>query len=150
MTKVFQPGFFAREDTRTPMRFAIISVVVNVVAAIVLSLLMRQTGIALATSLAAWVNAILLGVTLHRRGLFSLDERCRKRLPRIVASAVLMGAILVAGSWLLRDNYAEKAGFFAAAWGLLLLVAGGILSYFAIAQLTGAMRLGELKSMLKR
>jgi putative peptidoglycan lipid II flippase len=150
MTKVFQPGFFAREDTRTPMRFAIISVVVNVVAAIVLSLLMRQTGIALATSLAAWVNAILLGVTLHRRGLFSLDDRCRKRLPRIVASAVLMGAILVAGSWLLRDNYAEKAGFFAAAWGLLLLVAGGILSYFAIAQLTGAMRLGELKSMLKR
>jgi putative peptidoglycan lipid II flippase len=150
LTKVFQPGFFAREDTRTPMRFAIISVVVNVVAAIVLSLLMRQTGIALATSLAAWVNAILLGVTLHRRGLFSLDERCRKRLPRILASAVLMGALLVAGSWLLRDNYAEKAGFFAAAWGLLALVTGGIVSYFGIAQLTGAMRLGELKSMLKR
>lgn len=150
ITKVFQPGFFAREDTRTPMRFAIISVVVNVVAAIVLSLFLRQTGIALATSLAAWVNAILLGVTLRRRGLFSLDERCRKRLPRIVASAVLMGAILVAGGWLLRDNYTEKAGFIAAAWGLLLLVTGGIVSYFAIAQLTGGMRLGELKSMLKR
>ena len=38
----------------------------------------------------------------------------------------------------------------AAAWGLLLLVTGGGLSYFAIAHLTGAMRLGEMKSMLKR
>lgn len=150
MTKVFQPSFFAREDTRTPMRYAIISVVVNVVASIVLALFLRQTGIALATSLAAWVNAILLGITLRRRGLFSLDERSRKRLPRIVMSAVLMGVILAAGTWLLRDNYAEKAGFTAAAWGLLLLVTGGIGSYFAIAQLTGAMRLGELKSMLKR
>jgi putative peptidoglycan lipid II flippase len=150
MTKVFQPGFFAREDTRTPMRYAIISVVVNVAASIVLALFLHQTGIALATSLAAWVNAILLGITLHRRGLFSLDERSRRRLPRIVISAVLMGVILVAGTWLLRDNYGEKAGFMAAAWGLLLLVTGGIVSYFAIAQLTGAMRLGELKSMLKR
>jgi putative peptidoglycan lipid II flippase len=125
-------------------------VVGHVVASIVLALFLRQIGIALATSLAAWVNAILLGITLRRRGLFSLDERSRKRLPRIVMSAVLMGVILAAGTWLLRDNYAEKAGFTAAAWGLLLLVTGGIGSYFAIAQLTGAMRLGELKSMLKR
>ena len=150
MTKVFQPGFYAREDTKTPMRFAIISVVVNVVASIVLSLFLHQTGIALATSLAAWINAILLGITLRRRGLFSLDERSRRRLPRIVASALLMGAILVAGTWALQANYAEKAGFMAAAWGLLLLVTGGIASYFAVAHLTGAMRLGEIKSMLKR
>ena len=55
MTKVFQPGFYAREDTRTPMRFAIVSVAVNIAASIVLSLWLGHVGIALATSLAAWV-----------------------------------------------------------------------------------------------
>jgi putative peptidoglycan lipid II flippase len=150
LAKVFQPGFYAREDTRTPMRFAIISVVVNVAASIILSFWLGHVGIALATSLAAWVNAGLLGVTLHRQGLFTLDERCRKRLPLIVGSALVMGGLLLGGTWLLRANYAEEAGFLAAAWGLLLLVTGGALSYFVVAHVTGAMRLGEIKSMLKR
>lgn len=150
MTKVFQPGFYAREDTKTPMRFAIISVIVNIVASIALSQWFGHVGIALATTLAAWVNCVLLGLTLSRRGLFSLDERSRVRLPRIVVSGIFMGILLLAGAWALRDNYAEGRGFMAAAWGLLLLVTGGGLSYFAIAHLTGAMRLGEMKSMLKR
>ena len=150
MTKVFQPGFYAREDTRTPMHFAIISVVVNVVASITLSRWFGHVGIALATSIAAWVNCLLLGVTLSKRGLFSLDDRSRYRLPRIVVSSLVMGGLLLAGAWALRGNYAEGQGFVAAAWGLLLLVSGGALSYFAVAHLSGAMRLGELKSMLKR
>lgn len=150
VTKVLQPGFYAREDTRTPMRFAIISVIVNVAGSLLLSRYLGHTGIALATSLAAWVNAALLAGALSRRGLFTLDQRSRTRLPRIVLSATVMGGLLLAGSWLVRQNYAENAGFLAAAWGLLLLVAGGAASYFAIAHATGAMRLGELKSMLKR
>lgn len=150
LSKVFQPGFYAREDTRTPMRFAIISVIVNVVASIILSRWLGHVGIALATSLAAWVNAALLGVTLSRRGLFTLDERSRQRMPRMAGSALLMGGLLLGGAWLLQANYAEQAGFLAAAWGLLLLVTGGALSYFAVAHLSGAMRLGEIKAMLKR
>ncbi len=150
LTKVFQPGFYAREDTRTPMRIAVISVLVNVVGSIVLSRFLGHVGIALATSLAAWVNTALLGIMLGRRGLFTLDERSRKRLPRIVAAALLMGGLLLAGEWLLESNYAEGAGFLAAAWGLAALVSGGIVSYFALAHVTGAMRLGEIKSMLKR
>jgi putative peptidoglycan lipid II flippase len=150
LSKVFQPGFYAREDTRTPMQFALISVVVNVAGSLVLSHWLGHVGIALATTIAAWVNAGLLGFTLSRRGLFSLDERCRRRLPRILASSILMGGLLLAGAWLLRANYAEQAGFLAAAWGLLLLVTGGALSFFAVAHVTGAMRLGEIKTMLKR
>lgn len=150
MTKVFQPGFYAREDTKTPMRFAIISVVVNVTASLLLSLWLGHVGIALATTIAAWVNAGLLGITLSRRGLFALDDRLRRRLPRIVLSGLFMGALLLAGTYALRANYAVGAGFVAAAWGLLLLVTGGVFSYFIIAHVTGAMRLGEIKSMLKR
>ncbi|MCX7351048.1 MAG: murein biosynthesis integral membrane protein MurJ [Alphaproteobacteria bacterium] len=150
LSKVFQPGFYAREDTKTPMRFAVISVVVNVVGSILLSRFMGHVGIALATSLAAWTNTILLGVTLSRRGLFTLDERSRHRLPRIVASGLGMGGLLLAGAWVLQGNYAEHAGFLAAAWGLAVLVSGGIISYFLLAHVSGAMRYGEIKSMLKR
>jgi putative peptidoglycan lipid II flippase len=150
LTKVFQPGFFAREDTKTPMRFALISVAVNVAGSLILSRYMGHVGIALATSLAAWLNTALLAVTLSQRGLFVLDERSRQRLPRILISALLMGALLLAGQWLLRGNYVENAGFLAAAWGLLVLVGGGIISYFSLAHVTGAMRLGEFTSMLKR
>ena len=57
LTKVFQPGFYAREDTKTPMRFALISVAVNVVGSLILSRFFGHVGIAMATSLAAWVNA---------------------------------------------------------------------------------------------
>ncbi len=150
LSKVFQPGFFAREDTRTPMRFAVVSVVVNVVGSLLLSRVIGHVGIALATSLAAWTNAILLGVTLSRRGLFSLDDRSRQRLPRIVASALVMGGLLLAGAWALEGNYAEHAGFLAAAWALSALVSGGVVGYFLLAHATGAMGFSELKSMLKR
>ena len=70
MIKVFSPGFFAREDTRTPMIFAAISVAVNMTGSLLLFPHYAQTGIALATTAAGWVNAILLGGTLaHRRPL---------------------------------------------------------------------------------
>jgi putative peptidoglycan lipid II flippase len=150
MTKVFQPGFYAREDTTTPMRFAIVSVVVNIAASLVLSHWFGHVGIAMATSIAAWVNAGLLGVTLSRRGFFAMDERLKTRMPRIVASGLVMGGLLLAGVRLLSGNYAEGAGFIAALWGLLVLVVGGIAVYFLLAHVTGAMRLGEFRSMLKR
>ena len=66
----------------------------------------------------------------------------------------LVWLLLLADSWRVAcknfSNYAEKAGFLAAAWGLAVLVLGGIVSYFVLAHVTGAMRLSELKSMLKR
>jgi putative peptidoglycan lipid II flippase len=149
MTKVFQPGFYAREDTKTPMRFAIVSVVVNIVASVLLSFQFGHVGIALATSIAAWINAGLLALTLSSRGWFTLDERARDRLPRILLSGMAMGGLLLSGAWILQDNYREGAGFVPAAWGLILLVFGGTVSYFAASHVTGGMKLGEIKSMLK-
>jgi putative peptidoglycan lipid II flippase len=150
MIKVFQPGFYAREDTSTPMRFAIISVVVNIVLSIALSRVMGHVGIALATSIAAWVNAMQLGVTLGRRGYFAPDARLRQRLPRILASGLAMGILLLVGAWLLTQNYAAGEGFLAHLWGLVVLVAVGLASYFAFAHVSGAMAMSELRSMLKR
>lgn len=150
MTKVFQPGFYAREDTATPMRFAIFSVVVNIVLSFVLSRFMGHVGIALATSIAAWTNATQLGLALSRRGHFALDDRLKRRLPRIILSGLLMGVLLLVGSWLLESRFALGQGFLSNLWALLVLVLGGALVYFLFAHFTSAMRLSELRTMLKR
>jgi putative peptidoglycan lipid II flippase len=91
MIKVFAPGFFAREDTGTPMKYAIVSVAVNLAAALLLSRFFRHVGIAAATAIAAWVNTSALALTLAARGQFEPDERLRWRLVRIIASAIFMG-----------------------------------------------------------
>ncbi len=150
MTKVFQPGFYAREDTRTPMRFAIISVVINIAASLLLSRWYGHVGIAMATSLAAWANAILLAISLTRRGHYQMDGRLKARLPRILVSGLVMGGLLLIGLWLLEENFTATASFINSLWGLVILVLGGIASYFALAHISGAMTLAEVRAALKR
>ena len=75
LIRVLQPGFFAREDTVTPTIFAAISVVVNIVISLALFPSLQHTGIAIATSASAWINALMLAVWLARRGHFRLTRR---------------------------------------------------------------------------
>ena len=149
MIKVFAPGFFAREDTKRPMYFAMASVAVNIVTAFTLSHFVGHLGIAIATALAAWVNATLLGMTLQRRGLYKPDDRIRSRLPRIILASLLMGAILVAAFWYVRPLFENGHPLLLRTAVLLGLVALGGISYFLLAHLTGAMKISELRAMLK-
>ncbi len=150
LTKVFQPAFYAREDTKTPMRFAIISVFVNIIASLVLSRFFGHVGIAMATSLAAWVNALQLYVRLRQLGHFFFDVRSMRRLPLIILSTLTMAAVLLGGAWILQANFAEGSSFITSLWGLGVLFAAGIASYFAAAQISGAFRISELKAALRR
>jgi putative peptidoglycan lipid II flippase len=150
ITKVFQPGFYAREDTQTPMRFAIISVVVNIIGSFVLSRFFGHVGIAMATSLAAWVNATQLSLALTHRGFFRMDARFKQRLPRILLSALIMGLVLLGGMWVMAAQYSAHGKLLPALAGLVLLVVGGMAVYFGAAQLTGAVSLAELRALRKR
>ena len=150
LTKVFQPAFYAREDTKTPMRFAIISVLVNIIASLVLSRFFGHVGIAMATSLAAWINAGQLYFRLRKLDHFNFDARSKTRLPLILFSTAIMAAVLYGTSYLLSANFAESSHFVTSIWSLAVLVAAGVLSYFAAAQLSGAFKLSELKGALKR
>jgi putative peptidoglycan lipid II flippase len=150
INKVFSPGFFAREDTRRPMIFAITSVVVNVAGSFVLSRFIGHVGIALATAAAAWVNATLLGVTLGRYGHFTADQRLRRRLPRIIAASLVMGAILLGGFFLAAPIFSDGHALWLRALVLIGLVALGGISYFLLAHLFGAMSFGELTKMTRR
>jgi putative peptidoglycan lipid II flippase len=150
LIKIFQPGFFAREDTRTPMYYAIAAVVINIAASLLLSRVMAHVGIALATSIAAWVNAALLIIAAVRRGHYTADTRFKSRLPRMTLSVLVMAAVLYGVNYLLRNNNAVGANFVDAAWGLVVLLFVGAVSYFAAAHITGAFRLSDLKASLRR
>lgn len=146
MVKVFSPGFFAREDTRTPMIYAGVAVAVNVAVSLALFPFLAHIGIAIATSLAAWVNATLLARTLHRRGQFALDNRFKKSFPLLAAAAVLMGACLYAAMWVMASSLADPDILVRVA-SVGVLVAGGIVFFALFCQLTGAV---DFREALKR
>ena len=150
MIKVFSPGFFAREDTRTPMIFAGISVVINVVGSLLLFPAYAQVGIAVATSVAGWVNAGLLAITLARRGQYKPDSKLLRSLPRIFFSALVMGCLLLAAMIWAEPFYTEGWTFLVRIPVLLGLIGVGAVIYFGLCHLTGAARLRELKQSFRR
>lgn len=103
LSKVLAPAFFSRQDTRTPMRAAIVTVFVNIglIAAIVTPLWWygvpgAHAGIALATALAGIVNAVLLWRALRRDGAFQPLPGWWKTLSRIAIAGIAMVAVLIA------------------------------------------------------
>jgi putative peptidoglycan lipid II flippase len=90
LAKIYAPAFFAREDTKAPMRYAITSMVINVVLGAALFFGLRSMGLpgfqglAIATSTAAWVNALLMIRSLMARGAYGPTPAAFGRLIRIV------------------------------------------------------------------
>ena len=148
--KVLSPAFFAREDTRTPMIYAGVSVAVNVVGSLALFFLIGHVGIAVATSLAGWTNAGLLAFTLTRRGAFKLDERLRRLVWPILLSCAGMAGFLLFAAAGLGERFAPDNGLLVQVGALGLLVLGGLVVYGAACQLTGAVRLPALLKSLTR
>ncbi len=93
VSQIFSRVFFASQDTRTPMRYALVSIGVNIAAGLSLFLLVGVAGIAAATSLAAWVNVILMAGSLYRRGLWRPDGVAVSRLARITVASVALGLL---------------------------------------------------------
>jgi putative peptidoglycan lipid II flippase len=145
MTKVFLPGFFAREDTATPMWFAAASVAVNIAGSLILFPVLGHVGIAIATTLSGWTNAILLSTTLMRRGHFRADAALRRRAPFILLASMLMGAVLYATNLGLARFFEAGQSGLAHAAALAALVSAGAVAYAVAAQITGAMRLSTLR-----
>jgi putative peptidoglycan lipid II flippase len=153
LAKVFTPPYFARHDMKAPMKFAMVSVAVNVVLGAGLFYGLGRVGgdgvvgLAVATSVSAWVNVMLLGGTLARRGDYRLGARVWSRLARIGLASAAMGAVLLlfsANYERLRDVLLTKEIAILAA----CLVGFGV--YGAAVLLFRAVTPAELKSVLRR
>ena len=146
LVKVFAPGFFARGDTATPVRVGVAAVVLNLALNLLLSRWLSHVGVALATALSAWFNAVALGAVLVRRGQLLPDRRLRRRVPRLLAAALLMGATLLVLGRLLFPVASGPLRLAA----LLVLVGGGAVVYFGAAHLLKGFDLRELRGLLRR
>jgi len=94
LIKVLTPAFFARQDTATPVKVAVVAMAVNLGLTLVLMRVLAHVGIALATTMAGWLNALALLTLLIQRGHFGFDQRARRNLPRVGAAALGMGVVL--------------------------------------------------------
>ncbi|MBV8391722.1 MAG: murein biosynthesis integral membrane protein MurJ [Alphaproteobacteria bacterium] len=150
LVKALTPGFFAREDTRTPLYTAIISILVNVAlnAFFVLGTPLAQVGIALASSLSGWLNAAMLAIVLHRRGHWLPDTRLYARTWRIAAATVGMTGTLWLGLMALKAPLAHPTLTGVAALAAIIALGGGV--YGLVGMALGVVRLGELKTSLRR
>jgi putative peptidoglycan lipid II flippase len=148
LVKVLAPGFFAREDTTTPVAVAAAALILNLVLNLVLMKLLAHVGIALATSLAGWLDAGLLAALLARRGGLVADARLRRRMLGLVGALAVMTVALVLGRHGLADALAGGAGPRAGA--LAALIAGAAALFVAAAQLLGALDAVELWRVLRR
>jgi putative peptidoglycan lipid II flippase len=144
LIKVLHPSFFAREDTKTPMLFAGITMGANIVLSLLLFVIVGATGIATAAALSGWINVALLTAALRRRDGLALDRTFRRRFAGIVAASAVMGAVVFALMLLLGPWFASASGFLAQATALAALCGAGLLVYLGAAQLFGAAHFREL------
>jgi len=133
--KVLAPGFYAKQDIRTPVKFAVVTLVATQLMNLVFIWELRHAGLALAISLGACLNATLLLRGLRRRAIYQPQPGWGIFACKLLLAVYVMGAVLWlfagdAGSWL-SASAVERV------WHLALLVAGGAAAYFATLWLLG-------------
>jgi len=150
LAKTLSAAYYAREDTKTPLKFSLITVALNTIFALSFVLIFHLgiVGISAATGITAWINVGLLAWGLRTRGLLGFDDRLKHVLPRIIGATVLMAAVLFAiqvplTGWWSADLARRGAG-------LVLLVGGGLAVYGGVIVLSGAAKLSDITSLLKR
>jgi putative peptidoglycan lipid II flippase len=150
LIKVFHPSYFARENTTTPMLFAVAGMAVNIVLSFILFLRLGPAGIPLAASFSGWLNAGLLILWLKWKASFSFDATFQKRFPAIVAASAIMGVAVWGIMLLLEPWFAPSNGLVLQGLALSALVLSGLVVYGAAAELFGAVRFKLVLAALRR
>jgi putative peptidoglycan lipid II flippase len=146
LLRILAPAFFARRDTKTPMRYALISVGANIALGIGLFQVIGVEGIAAATALAAWLNVGLMVTTLWRQDVYRPGPAVQTRLMKLLVASAAMG-IMLAGASALRPHYEHilwrkelalvvVSGLAVALYGALLLGLGAV----TVREIRGAFR----------
>ena len=168
LTRILNPAFFARKDTFGPMKFALVSVVVNIAVGVTMFHFIGIPGLAMGTSTAAWVNALLMMFTLARRKTWIISGHALRRLLLVLLAAAAMAGFCLycshmrpaiegaIGSILPHHNGVAEIsilGHKAIGTKEIAVVAvslTGVFVYIALLFATGAFRLSELKAMRRR
>lgn len=146
--KVFSTTYYAQHDTVTPVKVAVICALNNIALALVLIQFIGVAGIALSTGICGWLQFSMLLHGLKKDGKVTFDARFRHSLPRIIFASCAMAVVLVIVAYLSKDYYVgtkiEKFG------SLFILVASGLATYSLAVLGTGALKIQDIKTLLRR
>src|SRR5690349_3214798 len=148
LIKVLAPAFFARHDTATPVKIAVTAMAINLGLTLILMRFLAHVGIALATTAAGWLNALMLLALLIRRRHFAFDRRTRRNLPRVGAAALGMGVVLAGLRAALAPMFAGPYMLQVAA--LIGLVSAGLAVFAALVLGLGIAEWRDLLGRLRR
>jgi len=137
LVKVFQPAFFSREDTRTPVWVAAGVLGINIAINFMVVPIYGIVGLAAATAFTATLNVLTLYTVLQIRGWFHFTFKLAGRIARQLVATTVMSALL----WWLMPLLADRFGgnVFERVWSLAVLVGVGMTAFFAVAYLIGAL-----------
>ncbi|MEK6746210.1 MAG: murein biosynthesis integral membrane protein MurJ [Pseudomonadota bacterium] len=102
LVKILAPAFYANQDTKTPFKIATLCIGVNLVFNLLLMIPLQYVGMALATSIASWVNVVLMARTLKARGWLVIERRLIAQVARILLASLAMAIVL----WLIMPYFA--------------------------------------------
>ena len=147
LNKIFTPSFYARENMRAPMWFAGANAAVNIAGSLILFPLIGVLGVAIATSLAGWVNVLLLATALYRRNEFRPSAETMRRIVLIMIGSALMGvglyiAVSFFGVPLMDGPFLLRLLMMGS------LIAAGAAVYFGFVLATGAMTRQQVMTAL--
>lgn len=154
LVKVLAPAFFARQDTKRPMQFAVISVIINTVLGASAFFWLRDNGmpgfpgLAAATSFAAWLNVSMLWMTLMKRGDYKPSGLIVSRMIRVFISCGLLGGFLFLVNG--QREFIQLHLLDSKVLTLIVTVVVGGIIYGVSALLTGAVSLKEIRNSMKR
>lgn len=150
LVKALAPNFFARGDTKTPVKYSIVVLLTNLCFSVILMKPFGHVGIAMATTIAAFVS---LGQYIHglkKRGFWTCPKELLIQTAKILACSIVMGIIIDFGEILLNMHYGNWLNlsiWSKLCWFLLLCILG-VATFAITAKLSGTFDIKELIKML--
>ena len=134
LVKIFAPAFYSRQDTKTPVKYGIITMVCNMVFNLVLAIPFGYIGLAMATALSGTLNALLLYLNLHRTGVYQVSTSSALFVAKVIVTSLIMGTVL----YVLKQNFDWQTN---SLWprirDLSLLIGSGVAVYVLVLLLFG-------------
>jgi len=148
LVKVFQPGFFSREDTRTPVWISAGALIINIGINIAVVPRYGIVGLAAATAFTSTLNVAALYAVLQARGWFHFSAKLASRIARQLVATAAMAGVLYALMPILAERYAGNV--FEKVWSLTALCGAGLIVFFGVAYAIGALDKDLLAQLRRR
>ncbi len=147
--KVLVSCFFAREDTKTPLYISIVSVISNIVLSLLLIESMREMGIALATAISAWINALLLYVMLSLRNNIKFDSLLVSNSIKILISSIVLVLGIYGLKVIIFEDFVSNSILLNSLF-LLLIIFLTIIIYLGLVIMLKVVTINQLRQYLKK